>query len=231
MWCWRGCSGSSSPIWRILAPAPHPGGPSAPPHGRTSSRTPSASHFARASRCCIPSGVRSPACSAIVQQFLRGSSASSPHTNALARRRVSTLRKRAPIRVISSSKPTSHRPGSTLSPAATARSACVVTNHDDQPVAAPPLRRSGWSLTSAWAAAVAAVVMCASADRVPRRQRTGAAPAPLLTRSCSRTPAPGRRPGARRARRSCPARRRTPSGAAGTRAGRAGPGWRPARPG
>src|SRR5260370_32259969 len=80
-----------------------------------------------------------------------------------------------------STRPPRHRPGSTLWPAATARSVCVVTNHDDHPVAAPPLRRSGWSLTSAWAAAVAAVGMCASAERVPRRQRAGAAPAPLLT--------------------------------------------------
>src|SRR6266699_2043524 len=47
---------------------------------RTSSRTAFSSQTARASRCCIPSGERSPACSAIVQQFLRGSSANSPPT-------------------------------------------------------------------------------------------------------------------------------------------------------
>src|SRR4029450_6874749 len=38
----------------------------------------------------MPSGVASPACSAIVQQFLRGRSASSPSTNPLARRRGSS---------------------------------------------------------------------------------------------------------------------------------------------
>ena len=38
---------------------------------RRSSRTASASHFALDSRCCNPSGVASPRCSAIVQQFLR----------------------------------------------------------------------------------------------------------------------------------------------------------------
>lgn len=38
----------------------------------------------------MPSGVVSPACSASVQQFLRGRSDSKPSTNALARRRGST---------------------------------------------------------------------------------------------------------------------------------------------
>jgi hypothetical protein len=36
---------------------------------RRSSRTASTSHLARVSRCCRPSGVACPACSAIVQQF------------------------------------------------------------------------------------------------------------------------------------------------------------------
>ena len=91
----------------------------------------------RASRCCIPSGDGSPACSAMVQQFLRGSSASRPSTNARARRRGSTRRNRLPVRVSSSSSTPSHRPGSTLGPAATRRSSRVVTNRDDQTVAAP----------------------------------------------------------------------------------------------
>jgi hypothetical protein len=55
----------------------------------------------RNSRCCIPSGVASLACSAIVQQFLRGSSAGMPSTNARARRRGSTRRNREPTRSIS----------------------------------------------------------------------------------------------------------------------------------
>ena len=116
------------------------------PAARQRSRTPSASRLARASRCCIPSGVPSPACSAIVWQFLRGSPASSPRTSARARRRDSTRQKRAPIRVISSSGTSSQRPGSTLWPAATRRSLPVVTNRDDQTVAAlspaPTRRRS-----------------------------------------------------------------------------------------
>ena len=74
-------------------------------------------------------GVRSPACSAIVQQFLRGSSASRPGANARARRRGSAPRlNRAPARVISSSNVPSQRPGSTLGPAAARRSSRVVTN-------------------------------------------------------------------------------------------------------
>src|SRR5260370_19057729 len=52
-----------------------------------------------------------------------------------------------------STRPPRHRPGSTLWPAATARSLCVVTNHDDHPVAAPPLRRVASSPASAASAA------------------------------------------------------------------------------
>ena len=47
---------------------------------------------------CIPSPLASPACVAIVQHFFLGSSASSPATNARARRRGSTLANRAPTR-------------------------------------------------------------------------------------------------------------------------------------
>src|SRR6516225_2273024 len=93
---------------------------------------------------CIPSGEESRACSATVQQFTRGHSASTPSANAPARRRGSALRKRDPSRVISSSNIPSHRPGFTLGPAAARRSSRVVTNRDDQTVAAPspaPTRR------------------------------------------------------------------------------------------
>ena len=55
---------------------------------------------ARPSRCCMPSGVASPAHSAIVQQFLRGRSDSSPSTNRPARRRGSTRANRPAIRPI-----------------------------------------------------------------------------------------------------------------------------------
>ena len=119
-------------------PAPHPGSPKcSTTKPRRSSRTPSASQQARASRCCIPSGVASPACSAIVQQFLRGKAASRPSTNARDRRRGSTRRKRGPIRIISSSSNPSHLAGSTLWPAATARSSRVNTTRDDHAVAVP----------------------------------------------------------------------------------------------
>jgi integrase-like protein len=47
-----------------------------------------------ARKCRIPPGAPSPACSAVVQQFFRGRSASSPSTNARARRRGSTRGKR-----------------------------------------------------------------------------------------------------------------------------------------
>src|SRR6516164_4755773 len=73
----------------------------------------------------------------MVQQFLRGSSASRPSTNARARRRGSTRRNRLPVRVSSSSSTPSHRPGPTLGPAATRRSSRVITNREDQTVAAP----------------------------------------------------------------------------------------------
>jgi hypothetical protein len=72
-----------------------------------------------ASRCCIPSGLVSPACSASVQQFLRGRSASSPSTNARARRRGSTLANRRATRPSSSSSLACQLAGVTLWPAAT----------------------------------------------------------------------------------------------------------------
>jgi hypothetical protein len=49
-------------------------------------------------RRCIPRGQRSPACSAIVQQFTRGSPASRPRTNDAIRLRGSTRANRAPTR-------------------------------------------------------------------------------------------------------------------------------------
>jgi hypothetical protein len=81
---------------------------------RRSSRTPSWSQTRPGpAGAPIPSGVASPACSAIVQQFLRGRSASSPSTNALACRRGSTRGNRAATRPSNSSGPARHRPGST----------------------------------------------------------------------------------------------------------------------
>src|SRR5262245_232337 len=58
-----------------------------------------------------PIGVASPACSAIVQQFLRRSPDSNPSTNARARRRDSTRENRPATRPTSSSNCPSHRLG------------------------------------------------------------------------------------------------------------------------
>src|SRR4029078_13703499 len=65
-----------------------PGSPNASmTYSRKSSRTPSPSHCARDSRCCNPSGLASPRCSAIVQQFLRSSPETIPSINSLAWRK------------------------------------------------------------------------------------------------------------------------------------------------
>ena len=66
-------------------------------------------------------GLVSPACSAIVQQFLRGRSESSPPTNALACRLGSTLANRPATRPTTWSNSSRQRAGSTttLWPAAT----------------------------------------------------------------------------------------------------------------
>lgn len=76
--------------------------------------TRSASHLARPSRCCMPSGVLSAAHSAMVQQFLRGRSDSSPSTNCRARNRGSTRVNRPAIRLIRPSNASCQRAGSTL---------------------------------------------------------------------------------------------------------------------
>jgi len=60
-----------------------------------------------AGRCCNPCGSRSPACSAMVQQFWRGP-AGSPRTNAPPRRRVSIRGNRAAIRASSRPSPPAH---------------------------------------------------------------------------------------------------------------------------
>src|SRR5690606_14589770 len=72
---------------------------------------------------------------AIVQQFLRGNSASSPSTMPPNRRRVSTRLNLQATRPSSSSNIICHRPGSTLDPAATTRSSVVLTNTHDHAVA------------------------------------------------------------------------------------------------
>ena len=76
--------------------------------------TASASHRARPSRCCMPSGVASPARAAMLQQFLRGRSDSSPSTRSRTRRRGSTRANRPAIRLIRPSNASCQRAGSTL---------------------------------------------------------------------------------------------------------------------
>ena len=78
----------------------------------------------------------SPACSAIDQQFTRGSPASRPRTNDAIRRLGSTRANRPPTRSISSSNSCRQRSRSTLRPAAIARSTVVHTPSDHRAVAA-----------------------------------------------------------------------------------------------
>src|SRR3954454_20973224 len=86
----------------------------------------------------MPSGVASPACSAIVQQFLRGRSASNPSTKAWTRCRTSTRPHRPATRSSSSSIRARQPAGPTLAPAVTAGCVAVHTPDDGHAVAAPP---------------------------------------------------------------------------------------------
>src|SRR4051794_39759532 len=102
----------------------------------------------------MPSGVASPACSASVQQFFRGRSASSPSTKARARRRTSTRLNRPAIRSSSSSIPACQAAGLNLTPAVTAGSVAVHTPDDGHAVAAPQPKQDqaiyGWSIRQLW---------------------------------------------------------------------------------
>jgi hypothetical protein len=84
----------------------------------------------------MPSGLASPACSAIVQQFLPGSSASSPSRNPRTRHRRSTRPNRPAIRSSSSSTPADQPAGPTLARATTAGPSDVLTPDDGHAVAA-----------------------------------------------------------------------------------------------
>src|SRR3954468_21017701 len=84
----------------------------------------------------MPSGVASPACSAIVQQFLRGRSASNPSRNPRTRPRSSIRPNRPAIRSASSSTPAVQPAGPTLARATTAGPSDVLTPDDGYAVAA-----------------------------------------------------------------------------------------------
>lgn len=99
-----------------------------------SSRTASASHRARPSRCCMPSGVASPAHSAMFQQFLRGRSDSSPSIRSRTRRRGSPRGNRSAIRLFRPSNAPASGQWPTPRPAAIARS--LVFTHRLSAVAA-----------------------------------------------------------------------------------------------
>src|SRR3954464_14420324 len=86
----------------------------------------------------MPSGVASPACSAIVQQFLRGRTVRNPSTKAWTRCRTSTRPHRPATRSSSSSIPARQPAGPTLAPAVTAGCVAVHTPDDGHAVAAPP---------------------------------------------------------------------------------------------
>jgi hypothetical protein len=81
---------------------------------RTSPNTASASQAAADSSRCIPRGQTSPACSARLQQFVCGNPAIIPRTKRRNRSRGSNLLIRAATQPRRSSRPASHRPGSTL---------------------------------------------------------------------------------------------------------------------
>ena len=119
-----------TPPWRCPSSGRRSRPPPAPPRGHPGARPRRrARHHARRLRptppgpagAPIPSGLASPACSASVQQFLRGRSESSPSTNARARQRGSTRPNRPATRPSSSSRPSCQQAGSTstLWPAAT----------------------------------------------------------------------------------------------------------------
>ena len=74
---------------------------------------------------------RVPTCSAIVQQFLRGNSASNPRTIRSAVRRGSTRPNRPAVCPIRSLNNDSARPGSKVWPTATAAFFVDFTNHDE----------------------------------------------------------------------------------------------------
>src|SRR4051794_11079847 len=97
----------------------------------------------------MPSGVASPACSAIVQQFLRGRSANNPNRNRRTRRRHSIRPNRPAIRSLSSSTPDDQPAGPTLARATTAGPSDVLTPDDGHAVAARIVDRDqvtyGWS--------------------------------------------------------------------------------------
>src|SRR4051794_11873517 len=84
----------------------------------------------------MPSGVASPACSAIVQQFLRGRSASNPSRNPRTPPRISTRPNRRAIRSASSSTPADQPADPTLARAITAGPSDVLTPDDGHAVAA-----------------------------------------------------------------------------------------------
>src|SRR3954451_6039562 len=84
----------------------------------------------------IPSGVASPACSAIVQQFLRGRSARSPNRNPRTLPLGAIRANRPAIRSVSSSTPADQPAGPTLARATTAGPSEVHTPDDGHAVAA-----------------------------------------------------------------------------------------------
>src|SRR4051812_37783453 len=84
----------------------------------------------------MPSGVASPACSAIVQQFCGGRPASTPNRTPLARGRHLFGPTRPAIRSVSSSTPADQPAGPTLARATTAGPSDVLTPDDGHAVAA-----------------------------------------------------------------------------------------------
>src|SRR5690606_11976147 len=117
---------------------------------------PMVSHLAAFSRCCILPGVASPACSAMLQQFLRGRSLINARTYLRAWTRGSHLRKHPAIKPINSSRWLRTAPTSTVAAAAAHDSSCVTTRRSSG--GCPALRTGRYPLRSRSRTAVLGVV-------------------------------------------------------------------------
>src|SRR5699024_1840304 len=97
---------------------------------RTASRTASASHRARSTKCWIPVGSATPAASADCRPFLRSTGAGSPVRYALAHLRVSTRPKHPAKRSNSSPNPARQAATSCIGTSSSTVTDWYTTNYD-----------------------------------------------------------------------------------------------------
>src|SRR5215204_4911535 len=110
----------------------------------------------------MPCGSVSPACSAMLQQFLRGKSASSPSRNPRARRRVSTRANRPAIRASNLSASACQPAGPTLSrPRPPRRNITIYgwSTSEASPLTAEPDGLVGMFAAAGWIIAALVVVV------------------------------------------------------------------------